>query len=121
MHHIKSAHEAGATEAEVREAIDIALGVRNSATEIMVEAAQGNPNIEYPIEAHVGSMKQPIYELVSIGSALACNSVAGLEYYLTLAGAAGASTRQIRTAIGIARAIRKEAEEKADVIIGSLT
>jgi hypothetical protein len=49
---------------------------------------------------------------------MACNSVAGLEYYLTAARTAGASTRQIQTAIGIARAIRKEAAEKAEITIG---
>ena len=56
----------------------------------------------------------------TLGAALACNSVAGLEYYSAMTKAAGASTRQIQTAIGIARSIRKSAAEKADVRIESL-
>lgn len=87
---------------------------------IMAEAAQGNPINGYPIKAQSSPMERPVDDLVSMGAALACNSAAGLEYYLTRARAAGASTRQIQTAIGIARGIRKEAAEKADVIIGSL-
>lgn len=120
MHHIKAVRGAGATEAEVLRAIGIGLDVRDNATEIMAEAAQGNLNYEYPGRAQSGSMEQPIYHLVAMGASLACNSAVGLEYYLTTARAAGASTGQIQTAIGIARAIRKEAAEKADVGIGSL-
>jgi AhpD family alkylhydroperoxidase len=116
---IKSVGEAGADQAEIREAIDTALGARNNATNIMAEAAQGIPTTEYPIKARSGSLEQPINELVWLGAALAADSVTGLEYYLTRARAAGASTRQIRTAIGIARAIRREAAEKADAIVGS--
>ena len=82
----------------------------------MAEAAQGNPTHEYLMEEYVGPLKQPVIEFISIGAALACNSGNGLEGYLTRARAAGATTRQIKIAAGIARAIRKEAEEKADAI-----
>lgn len=88
--HIKLAHETGASDSEVLKSIYIALDVRDNATEIMAEAAQGNPVSQYPIRMQTGSMQGPINDLVSIGAALACNSVAGLEYYLTKAGAAGA-------------------------------
>jgi len=120
VHHIKTVREAGASQAEVLGAISIALDVRDNATEIMAEAAQGNLNYEYPGKPRSGSMEQPIDDLVAIGAALACNSVAGLEYHLTTARAAGVSTRKIQTAMGIARAIRKEAAEKVDVRIRSL-
>ena len=118
--HIKLARETGASEREVLRSIYIASDVRDNVTEIMIEAAQGNPVNEYPTRTQSDAMKGPIDDLVSIGAALACNSVAGLEYYLTRARAAGASTRQIQTVAGIARAIRKEAEEEADAIIGNL-
>ena len=120
VHHTKAVREAEASEAEVLGAIRIALDVRDNATEMMAEAAHGNLTYEYPGKAQSGSMDHPIVELVAIGAALACNSVAGLEYYLTAAKRAGASTRQIQTAMGIARAIRKEAAEKADITIGRL-
>ena len=119
--HTKFACETGASENEVLRSIYIALDVRDNATEIMAEAAQGNPVNQYPIRIQSSSMEGPIDDLVSMGAALACNSVAGLEYYLTKARAAGASTRQIQTVTGIAKAIRKEAEEDADAIIGNLT
>ena len=120
MHHIKAVREAGASEAEVLGVTRIALDVRDNATEVMAEVAQGNLNYEYPGKVQSSSMEQPINDLVATGAALACNSVTGLEYYLATARAAGASTRQIQTAIGIARAIRKEAAEKADIRVGSL-
>lgn len=120
MHHIKAVREAGASEAEVLGATRIALDVRDNATEVMAEVAQGNLDYEYPGKAQSNSTEQPINDLVAIGASLACNSVAGLEYHLTKATAAGASTRQIQIAIGIARAIRKEAAEKADIRVGSL-
>lgn len=117
MHHIKAVREAGATETEVLRAIDIALNVRINATEILAEAAHGNPDNDYPIEFPSTSLEEPIDDLVSMGAALAANSVAGLEYYLIMAWAAGASNRQIQTTAGIARDIRKTASEKADAII----
>jgi len=120
MHHLTVAREAGASEAEVLGVTGIALDVRDNATEVMAEVAQGNLNYEYPGKAQPRSMKQPIDHLIAMGAALACNSVAGLEYYLATARAAGASNRQIQTVAGIAKAIRKEAEEEANVIIGNL-
>lgn len=120
MYHTKAVREADVSDAEVLRAIGIALDVRDNATEMMAEAAQGNLNYEYPGKAQSGVLEQPLDDLVAIGAALACNSVAGLEYYLTAAKAAGASTRQIQTAIGVAQVIREEAAAKADAAIGSL-
>ena len=119
-HHIQAMREAEASEAEILGAIGIALDVRDNATEMMAEAAQGNLNYEYPGKAQSGVLEQPLDDLVAIGAALACNSVAGLEYYSATTKTAGASTRQIQTAIGVARSIRESAAEKADVGIGSL-
>ena len=42
-HNLQSVRQAGATDAEVLGAIDIALGVRNNATNILAEAA-GKPD-----------------------------------------------------------------------------
>ena len=120
MHHIKAVREAGASEAEVLGVTRIALDVRDNATEMMAEVAQGNLNYEYPGKAQSGPIKQPIDNLAALGAALACNSVAGLEYYSTTTKAAGASTRQIQTAIGIAQSIRRSAAEKVDVGIRNL-
>lgn len=120
LHHLQSVRQARASQAEVLGAIRIALDVRDYATEMMGEVAQGNLNYEYPGKAQSGSLEQPIDNLIAMGATLACNSVAGLEYYLSTTRAAGISTRQIQTAIGIARSIRKSAAEKADAMIDSL-
>jgi hypothetical protein len=87
---------------------------------MMAEAAQGNLCYEYPSKAQSGIIKGPIDSLVAMGAAVACNSVPGVEYYLTTARAAGASTCQIQATIGIARAIKKEAAEKADFRIRTI-
>lgn len=120
MHHIKAVRESGASEADVLGAIRIALDVRDNATEMMAEVAQGNLNYEYPGKARSDSLEQPIDYLIALGAAFACNSVAGLEYYSATTKAAGASTHQIQTAIGIARSIRNSAVEKADIGIKGL-
>jgi len=119
-HHLIAVRQAGASEADVFGAIGIALDVRDNATEMMAEVSLGNLNYEYPGEAQSGSMELPIDHLIAMGAALACNSVAGLEYYLAAAITSGASSRQIQTAVGIVRDIRKSAAERSEVRIESL-
>ena len=70
MHHLQSVRQAGGTEAEVLGAIRIALDVRDHATEMMAEVAQGNLDYEYPGKAQSGSLEQPIDNLIAIGAAL---------------------------------------------------
>ena len=120
VHHTKAVREAGASEAEVLGAIRIALDVRDYATEMMAEAAHGNMNYAYPGRTQFGSVEQPIDNLIAMGAAYACNSVAGLEYYWTKAKEAGASTRQMLVVIRSVRGIKKEAVEKTDAMIGTL-
>ncbi len=120
MHHTKAVREAGASEAEVLSAIRIALDVRDYATEMMAETAHGNLHDAYPGKTQSGSVEQPIDQLIAMGAAFACNSVAGVEYYWAKAKEAGASTRQMLVVIGIVRGIRKSAVEKVDAMIGTL-
>ncbi len=114
--HLKAAREAGATEAEIGEVVEIALSARNNVTIIMAEAAQGNPNPRYPLDDRTGSLRQPMRELVSFAAAMACNSIKGLEVNLTRAQAAGVTPRLIRTAALIAQAVREEASDQAEAI-----
>ena len=120
MHHTKAVREAGASEAEVLSAIRIALDVQDYATEMMAEAAHGNLNYAYPGRTQSGSVEQPIDDLIAMGAAFACNSVAGVEYYWTKAKEAGASTRQLLVVIRIVRGIKKEAVEKTATMIRTL-
>jgi AhpD family alkylhydroperoxidase len=120
VQHTKAVRAAGASEAEVLGTIRIALDVLDYATEMMAEAAHGNLHYTYPGKTQSGSVERPIGDLIAIGAALACNSVAGVEYYWTKAKEAGASTRQMLVVIRIVRGIKKEAVEKTDTRIGTL-
>ncbi len=115
-HHLKAARETGATEAEIGEVMEIALSARNNVTQIIAEAAHGNPSPRYPLEDHSGPLRQPMRELVSLAAAMACNSTKGLEVNLTRAQAAGVTTRLIRTAALIAQAVREEASDQAEAV-----
>ena len=116
-HHFEAVRQAGATESEIRQAVDAALRVRNSATEIMTGLAAMHLGTGGAVEETGRSSKPLIGELVSIGAALAVNCVTNLETHLQAARTVGATERQIQTALGIARAIKKVAEQKAEAII----
>ena len=117
-HHFKAVRAAGATEEEIRQAVDDALCVRNNATKIMTALAEehlGNkPVVEEPCGCGAKSL---IGELVSIGAALAVNCKTNLETHLKAARAVGASERQIQTTLGLARSIRKVAGQKAEAVV----
>jgi AhpD family alkylhydroperoxidase len=119
-HHFKAVREAGATEAEIRRAVDAALCVRNSATKIMTELAEKQLGNGRAIEEPCCSSKALINELVSVGAALAVNCTTNLETHLQAARTAGATDRQIQTALGVARAIKKVAEQKAEAITAAV-
>ena len=74
-----------------------------------------------PFPAANRSSKPLIGELVSIGAALAVNCTTNLETHLQAAQAVGATERQIQTALGVARAIKKVAEQKAEAITTAVT
>ncbi len=115
-HYFKAVRQAGATEAEIRQAVDAALCVRNSATKIMAGLAEEYLGNGRAAEEPCCSSKPLIGELVSIGAALAVNCATNLETHLQAARTVGATERQIQTALGVARAIKKVAEQKAEAI-----
>jgi len=117
-HHFKAARAAGATEEEIRQAVDDALCVRNSATKIMTALAEEHLGNEPALEEPCGCDAKPLIgELVSIGAALAVNCKTNLETHLKAARVAGASERQIQTTLGLARSIRKVAGQKAEAAV----
>jgi AhpD family alkylhydroperoxidase len=115
-HHFEAVRQAGATETEIRQAVDAALGVRHSATKIMAGLAEMHLGNGHLVEEPCCSSKPLIGEVVSIGAALAVNCVTNLETHLQAARQGGATERQIQTALGVARAIKKVAEQKAETI-----
>ncbi len=121
IHHFKAVREAEATEAEIRQAVDDALCVRNNATKIMTGLAEkhlGNGDVA---EEPCCSEKSLLGELVSIAAALAVNCTTNLETHLQAAQAAGATDHQIQTALGIARNIKKVAGEKVETAVKAAT
>jgi len=115
-HHFKAVRQAGASEAEIHQAVDAALGVRNSATKIMTGLTEKHLGNGRAVEEPGRSSKPLIGELVSIGAALAVNCTTNLETHLQAARTVGATDRQIQTALGVARAVKKVAEQKAEAI-----
>jgi AhpD family alkylhydroperoxidase len=115
-HHFKAAREAGATEAEIRQTVDEALSVRDRATKIMARVAEKHLGNEAPLDEQQASSKPLMGALVSIGAALAVNCTTSLEAHLQAVRAAGATDRQIQTALGIARNIKKVAGEKVEAV-----
>lgn len=115
-HHFKAARAAGASEEEIRQAVDGALCVRNSATKIMTRLAEKHLGNGHAAEEPCCSEKPLTGELVSVGAALAVNCTTSLETHLRAARAAGATDRQIQTALGIARAVKKVAGQKVEAV-----
>lgn len=115
-HHFEAVRAAGATEAEVRQAVDDALCVRSSATRVMTGLGEKHLGNGQVIEDPCYLEKPLIGELVSIGAALAVNCTTNLEDHLQAARAAGATEHQIQTTLGVARAVKKVAGEKVETV-----
>jgi AhpD family alkylhydroperoxidase len=119
-HHVRAARVAGADKEEIRQAVNDALGVRRSASDIMERLAAKYLGDAPAEEASHGSEQSLMGELVSVGAALAVNCVISLEIHLKAAYQAGATVRQIQTALGIARAVKNMAAKKADETIAKM-
>ena len=120
-HHVEAAREAHATYEEIQEAIDQGLVVRRRATRIMLGLAERLLGNEDAVESHEGRVLPLLGELVSIAAAIGLNCTTGLEMHLRAAKKAGATTRQIRVALTLARMVRKVAMGKADAVAKALT
>jgi AhpD family alkylhydroperoxidase len=113
-HHFRAARAAGADKEEIRQAVNGALDVRHSASDIMARLAAKYLGDAPAEEAPHGSEQSLMGELVSVGAALAVNCAVSLETHLTAAYQLGATVRQIQTALQIARAVKNMAAKKAD-------
>jgi AhpD family alkylhydroperoxidase len=110
-YHVRAARVAGADKEEIRQAVNDALDVRQSASDIMARLAARYLG-DAPAEEVPPSSEQSLMgELVSVGAALAVNCAVSLETHLTAAHQLGATVRQIQTALEIARAVKNMAEK----------
>jgi AhpD family alkylhydroperoxidase len=111
MHHFGAARIAGASEDEIRQAVDDALGVRGAATEVM--ARLGNHRAANAVPAGAGTEETSLLrELVSLSAAYAVNCVATLDAHLGVARRYGASNETILAALKVACAIKDMAGKK---------
>ncbi len=108
--HLRAAQIAGASDAEINEAVNDALGVSRQATEQMAELARQYMGASRPDAT--GQANPVLRELVSISAASAINSISELEAHLAAARALGATKGQILSAIKIASAVKGAAEGK---------
>ncbi len=104
----------------MRLAVETALAVRRNATAGMDHWAErcqgGRPEIDDEFRAP----RQLLIELVSVTAAVCVNSVADLTLHAAAARELGATASQLRSAIAIATAIKRIAEEKVAAAISSV-
>jgi AhpD family alkylhydroperoxidase len=117
---VEAAREAHATNEEIQVAIDQALVVRRRATRIMLGLAERLLGNEDAVESHEGRELPLLGELVSIAAAIGLNCTSSLEMHLRAAKKAGATNREIRVALTLARMVRKVAMGKADAVAKAL-
>lgn len=108
--HLRAAQIAGASDAEISQAVNDALGVSRHATDQMSGLAR-----QYVGPANSDPTRQAnplLRELVSLSAARAINSIPELETHLAAARTLGATQGQILSAIKIATAVKGTAEAK---------
>ncbi len=111
--HLRAAPIAGASDAEISQAVNAALEVRRHAMEGMAQLADQKTGA--PVSNTVSYQESPlIAELVAISAAYAVNSVPDLETHVTAARRLRATNGQILAAIKIARAVKILAESKVE-------
>lgn len=114
--HLRAARIAGASDAEIGQAVKDALGVRRHATEEIARLAA--QHLGSPVSDTNRQENLLIGELVSISAACAVTSIPDFETHLAAARKLGATKGQILSAIKIASAVKATAERKAEEVTG---
>jgi 4-carboxymuconolactone decarboxylase len=114
--HVKAARAAGASDADIRQAVDDALRVRRNATDLMARLADKLLGSASGAPATALSEQSLIGELVSAGAALAVNCGDHLEAHVIAARTFGANEHHIQTTLVIARAVKNMAAKKVEEI-----
>jgi len=110
-YHFRAARIAGANDDEIRQAVNDALCVRRSATEVMARLGNQQGETTKP-ETTCSETTSLIRELVSISAAYALNCVTNFETHLVVARQQGAPDDEILTALKIACAVKSMAGKK---------
>ena len=119
-YHIEAARTAGACDRGIALAVETAVTGRTTATIGMSDWAARCQGSKPEIDVEFRAQMLLIAELTSIATAVAVNSVPDLQQHLDAARGAGARVEQIRTAIEIARKIKRVAAEKISAITDAI-
>lgn len=120
-YHFKAARSVGASEQEIRQAVNDALCVRNNATKIMAGLAEKQFGNAAHTDTLCASDKPLIGHLVSTGAAFALNSIPDLRTHVTAAQQQGATCEQIQTVLEIARMVKNMAGKQIESAVTKTT
>jgi len=117
-YHMKKVKEAEATEAEIRQAIEIAAETRRETAEIMMAHGLRQLGIvshaEHPASAEEASR---IEELIAIGAAFAVNCTSTLKHHLKASGRAGISQDEVEEVAKLAKFIKGKAASHVEKLV----
>lgn len=119
--HVKKVREFGASDAEIRQAIDDALSVRRGAADIM--EAYGFALLQARNSAEdlpQAGTTERVKELVCIGAAFGVNCVSSLKTHLEAAERAGVSHEDIGTIVKLSAFIKGKAASHVEHLAENL-
>jgi len=118
-YHVREVRKAGATDPEIRQAIENAVRIREDATEAMQE--QGLRHLGGDVDG-AGS-RDPgattrVQELVAVGAAFAVNCTSNLEKHLEADRHLGITDEEIREVVTLSTFIKKMAASHVEKVVG---
>jgi AhpD family alkylhydroperoxidase len=119
--HVRKVREAGAADAEIKQAIGDALSVRRGAADIMEAYGVARLGERSPVaEAEPATTTDRARELVCIGAAFGVNCVLSLKAHLDAAERAGISHEEVDTIVKLAAFIKGKAASHLEHLAESL-
>jgi AhpD family alkylhydroperoxidase len=112
-YHLKAVREAGATDNEIRRAIEDAVALRSAATSIMKYYGRSHLG-EAEHEEVAAKPQDRVAELIGIGAAFAVNCVSSLENYSRYAESVGVTREEILEIAKLAKFIKERGASHVD-------
>jgi len=118
-YHVKAGREAGASDAEIRQAVADAVRVRVSATGVMESHALSRlGEAEQRDNPASSGGTNRTSELVSVGAAFAVNCVSSLTAHLVAAEAVGITREEISETVRLAAFVKERAVSHVERVVG---
>jgi AhpD family alkylhydroperoxidase len=114
-YHARAVRQAGATEDEARQAAAIGLAIKRESLAVMGSRAAEHFGLheEWPTSSSTEGLSS-LETLIAIASAIAAQCVPALERHVVAARQQGLDDADVKRAVGIGRAIRKQAARNVD-------